>query len=675
MSLALICSLAAPGRAQLHSDEGASFHNTTFLKVDDQARQYLLEAELAAERHDVEKAATALRRLLLSDVDSLLPQSERMLRDAREVAALKLLELGEPAVAQYRKLADEPAQVALKAALNPPSSAQLGQVVLAYPLAPARATALEALGDLAREAGRVGAASYYYRALLRDPNLPAERRATVRAKAMLASGVTNQQKTAAADASVVQVAGAPMPLAQLASQLSQKTAAEPRFAALLDGAEHAGHVPQLPAKLGLVASGQLRLPARDANEELVRLWGERLLTSTSLPPSPIIVRDRVYFAGRDALWFFELASGRPLHEPIRYDSEASIDERERVQAGSPAITAGDRELYLTLNTERTEDDQRGFVAAYDLTSGARLWALSLDDPANPPAELQGLAVAGPPIVLDDRLYVSAARLTGGDTESYVLGLNAHTGQLEYLRFICSATYVPRYGERFSGARPKLVLGAPLSAHDGVLYSATNLGVVAAVAAESGRILWAFKYNRINPQDPGQYLHYNLYDAGPWPPTPVMIAYDRVHVAPADSEYLYVLDLFPDPRGFIMLGDPIERDVPDRLIAVTEDQLILQATVTRTYRLMATDLLGTEQHKAPAFLPDEKLAGYPLLSGTTLLYPTTRDIYWVSLKDGIVIERGSGLPWRVPDEQPGTLAAAGDYVACQSATGYFIFRRQ
>src|SRR5262245_3326668 len=200
------CSLAAPSVAQFHSDEGENFHNTTFIKVDDQARDHLLEATLAEESGDLEKAGQSLRRLLLSDVDSLLPQGERMFRDAREVAALKLASLGEPALEQYRKLTDEPSRAALRAALKPPSTALLMQVVLSYPLSPARVEALEALGDIAFESGRAQAAAFYYRMLLRTPGLPAERMPTIKAKALLTNSDASDLREEG-DSSTVRVAG------------------------------------------------------------------------------------------------------------------------------------------------------------------------------------------------------------------------------------------------------------------------------------------------------------------------------------------------------------------------------------------------------------------------------------------------------------------------------------
>ena len=116
----------------------------------------------------------------------------------------------------------------------------------------------------------------------------------------------------------------------------------------------------------------------------------------------------------------------------------------------------------------------GKLVGLDLTAQRRLaLEIKLDGP-----EWSNWAFEGTPLVDSGRLYVALRRQDSVRAEAYVACFDARLGRLIWRRFLCAA-------ETFD-SRPHEITHTLLTLDQGTLFCNTNLGVVAAVSATSGR---------------------------------------------------------------------------------------------------------------------------------------------------------------------------------------------
>ena len=176
---------------------------------------------------------------------------------------------------------------------------------------------------------------------------------------------------------------------------------------------------------------------------------------------------------------------------------------------------------------------------------------------------------GPPLVVGDRVYAQVDRV-GLTTDVSLAAFDLATGKQLFETPLASAAQVRRWAGRLSDSglavQDKRASGSALAERDGVVHACTGFGVYAAVDALDGRILHAFRYDRVFSLESGSYDPAFLFDTGGWDDEPVRLWGDRVVVAPSDSRFLYVLADAPGPRGQLMLDDPIEK--LDRMQVVT-----------------------------------------------------------------------------------------------------------
>ncbi len=97
------------------------------------------------------------------------------------------------------------------------------------------------------------------------------------------------------------------------------------------------------------------------------------------------------------------------------------------------------------------------------------------------------AFEGSPVSDGTSLFV-AMRHTQAQPQAFVAAYDLKTGQPRWRTWICAAES-PALGHSEEVTHNLLTL------HDGVIYFNTNLGAVAAVNADNGKILWATRYRR------------------------------------------------------------------------------------------------------------------------------------------------------------------------------------
>lgn len=154
----------------------------------------------------------------------------------------------------------------------------------------------------------------------------------------------------------------------------------------------------------------------------------------------------------------------------------------------------------------------------------------------------GYQFASPPAVRGDRLYVVVAR-PGARTDIALACYHAATTRLLWK----SDLGVGEPAASPIGPR----VAAPLVAGDAV-YVATDLGAVAACEASTGTLRWLAVYPRSTDASRG---------ATPAPPTPPVLAGDRLLVAPSDSAEIAAYDAWsgrlvwstPKPADAALVG--------------------------------------------------------------------------------------------------------------------------
>lgn len=140
------------------------------------------------------------------------------------------------------------------------------------------------------------------------------------------------------------------------------------------------------------------------------------------------------------------------------------------------------------------------------------------------------AFEGAPLAHGGAIYV-ASRRGGARSVAYVTCHDALTGRLKWRREVCA-------GETLGQGSLPEVSHQLLTLAEDTLYFNTHMGVVAALDAHDGELLWITRYPRsgrvLNPSDRVD-LH-TFRDL-----TPCLFHRDRVMVAPADCDRLFALE--------------------------------------------------------------------------------------------------------------------------------------
>jgi outer membrane protein assembly factor BamB len=182
------------------------------------------------------------------------------------------------------------------------------------------------------------------------------------------------------------------------------------------------------------------------------------------------------------------------------------------------------------------------VTARRTTNGELLWSRRLDYVADPTERVYQLAHASPELGTD-MLFVSGLR-------DRVLALRPQTGETLW------ESHVVAEAVRDSGVRTTTYLTSDahligLTAHGGTLFASTTNGVVAAIDASTGRVLWRHQAGRAPLLD---FLPY-FRGRGSYLAAPTLWN-GRVLLGSADG-FLYVLDARSgDSLAEVPFGSPI-----------------------------------------------------------------------------------------------------------------------
>ena len=341
---------------------------------------------------------------------------------------------------------------------------------------------------------------------------------------------------------------------------------------------------------------------------------------------PVISQGHVFAADQAEIFAFRTDTGQPAWG----DGGASI-YREPADVplampglgeslGTPryTLTIADGRLYARMGSPITNPPQQpgvsvaaGNIVCLDLRAeGKLLWKVAAEE---------GWAFDGAPVVAGARLFV-AMRRNDIRPQVHVACFDTTTARMRWRRFVCAAE-TPARGTLAECTNTLLTLAG------GTIYVNTNLGAVASLAVEDGRINWLSLYPRVRS---GNFLRM----AAHWQRdlNPCLFDHGRLYVAPADSPRIYALDaatgqiLWPGRHNDRPAETPVQDPLDDvvHLLGVCGDCLIASG-----HRLYWIDIAGPRAGNIAHVWPEgeDKLGyGRGLLAGAYVLWPTREKIY-------------------------------------------------
>ncbi len=252
-----------------------------------------------------------------------------------------------------------------------------------------------------------------------------------------------------------------------------------------------------------------------------------------------------------------------------------------------------------------------------------------------------------PVVVEDRV-LAQVRLydpRGLDVRSWLVAFELASGRLLWSRYLAKGSDFERETSRFrsSGAGERLA-AQPLTSSGSTVLVGTNLGLVAAVDALDGRILWKLRTRR----RPGHVDGWTGRE-----PLPVLGTEDELTVAPFDSDRLYRLRaraaIGPDPLADILAAPPLPSGSAQALVGGDADEVLVLARAGAERTLLA--LRAGERREALYLAPGETFSGHALTGAKRALAATDRGLYLFDRERDLFLLDVASLP------RPRTLSGA------------------
>jgi outer membrane protein assembly factor BamB len=362
---------------------------------------------------------------------------------------------------------------------------------------------------------------------------------------------------------------------------------------------------------------------------------------------PLVVGDKVLVCNGERIedvHAYDLQTGRPLWpeatvtdrpapgaaalplavQPLGRDLVLRPGPQQRQGVARYTMTAAGGRLFVKLGTqatslvpnERFDPPSPGHLVALDLkTEKRRMFDIHLEAASWG----AGWAFEGAPLIDGENLYVSLRRRENLRSQSHVacFVMRRNRAELRWRTQVVTAES-PAQGDLDEYTHHLLTLD------QGVLYTNTNLGAVAAIDARDGRIRWLTRYPRApltssNIDRSGRYLLRDL--------NPCLVAQDTVFAAPADCDRIFALDA---TTGMLLWQTaPGHAEDAVHLLGVGADHLL--ASGDRLYWI--DRYAGRVQARFPERI-EADLRGYGrgVLVGDNVLWPT-RDRIFVLAQDG------------------------------------------
>lgn len=176
------------------------------------------------------------------------------------------------------------------------------------------------------------------------------------------------------------------------------------------------------------------------------------------------------------------------------------------------------------------------LVAVDRNTGEVRWSHLRFKSRSPEEDafISRLSIPQPPLVVGDTLYVAGTVLMGV-FHHWICAFERSTGHLKWRTY----TGAGQMELNMFGNPVKECVPGHVAEHEGVLYYSTNIGVVCAVDAVTGTLLWESAYEQTLIPSTDSTMTRERTPG--WMPSPPAIHGDRVFFAPTDSFNLYAAD--------------------------------------------------------------------------------------------------------------------------------------
>lgn len=699
--VAVIATAAAiaPLATSRSQDEGNSENgaNRLQLPLNDDAVSHLANAEKAAKDGDLDRAIDLIRSVIDKDLDTRRsnqlvfaddmpaaatdqPKLKRFVGVTERANAL-LRSLPKEARDKYRAKYDTRAQSAFRAALASDDSVrELIKACDRYALASAAADTLESAADRAFAKGELERSRRLYERLLRDHKVDLKKPNKIREKLLLASVPLGRkadverllkEMTAEDKDARVHINGVAKTKEQIL-ELALKQQASLR-------GEASDSKPFLVLPRGDTANrasfgrpirvGTSKFRPRSFDEGALDGGGYRMRVGRDADPGParhlpLLWNDTIFVATADRLRAFGLeGTEKPKIALIGVNYS---DDNPNVQFGA----AIERGILIASHIEKVQDDQsfRGIpikvkipmrkLGGFELDRWRWKWDHTKDLVSH---ELAQASFPVAPVCTDGDCFVAAFKIEGF-VNCYAAAFNAETGAMRWYSWIASG----QVEQTMFGEHAREPLCAPVAVGDGLVFNATQMGCVAALDADTGRLRWVKEYDQILVNsakgyypDPRNIIWENnapVYDQG------------VVVIAPMDSEYYYGLDALTGAQLWRYSNkrkDTFEPNAELRYIVGAADGRVV---VSGGRRVICHDMKdGSRKWKVE--LDRRLVAGRGVIAGGKVYIPTSETIEVINLATGTA-EPSQAVPLG------GNVIVVGDtiVIASDSQVGAFDNKR-
>jgi len=300
------------------------------------------------------------------------------------------------------------------------------------------------------------------------------------------------------------------------------------------------------------------------------------------------------------------------------------------------------------------------LVAYDLAGGRILWEVG-GPRGSKPQELSALYFLGPPLPLDDRLYVLAE--AQGALQLLVL---KQDDDRQSVKLDWSQTLIAT--DQTVNTHPlRRLAGISPSFADGLLICPTSSGAVVAIDVRRRMVVWGQQYpSLVRPLE--QMFNGPIFDravrqdvqleeadrAARWIDSTPLIADGRVLLTSRDSDHLYCLDLVDGQEIWQMPRDDL------MYVACVVDGHVILVGRSGVAAVHLSDGTPVDSFTAADLDP----AGRGVRVDSSYFVPTTTgEIATVDLRTGRVLARSKLAGGRLP----GNLVAGSGAIVSQSAT--------
>jgi len=350
----------------------------------------------------------------------------------------------------------------------------------------------------------------------------------------------------------------------------------------------------------------------------------------SAPPVffPLVVRGKLFLNDARFIYALDLQTGRPAWSPGgRQAAVYAVSGAESAGPIQPAVgrpkytmTFSDGVLYARMGPPVTWQATHEFRVRSEIVGlnlwqeGKLVWRVTTDRFQPPTA---GWAFEGSPVVDQGRVYVALTR-TQPHAEVSIMSFDQATGKPVWRRRICSPLRTT--SDRWNALGHGLLTMGPTR-----IYYSTNLGAIAALEREDGRVAWVVTYT---PDVSGDRERLRRLETTGL--TPCVYHAGIVCAAPQDTDSIFLLDA---ESGIILH----ELKLPERvqfLLGVTGGTLVASGRF-----LWGIDIVtGRLRWHVGGERPEDRGYGRGTIAGQWAYWPTREEILVVDGASGRVVRR-------------------------------------